>query len=94
MKLQVLDRIEQYSDWHEIYINGDLVFEGEASERDLKLTVETVLGYLADKVEVDVEIRKFYIDYSPDENEEYSPPLHSMTGETYWEDWERAEKYE
>jgi hypothetical protein len=94
MFIQILDRFEPHSEWHEIYINGDLVFEGEIPKQGLDFAINKLLEWLHGKTELDVETRKFIVDYSPDEHKEYSPPLHSITGETYWEDWEKAKENE
>jgi hypothetical protein len=92
-KLEVLQR--QLSSWKEIYINGDLIYEGEDGDNlNWNHPLREFLVWLKEKF-CTVEIRVFYIDYEYDENsgKEYTPPLHSIDGKNYWNDWWNAEDY-
>ncbi len=89
MKIQILDRFDLTSEWHEFYANGDLLFEGESPPQP---QFQVFLGWLANQPDVDVEVRVFLIEYEHKEGEEYMPPIRSMTGELYWSDWENAER--
>lgn len=89
MKIQILDRYEVNSDWHEIYADGELLYEGELTVTKL---LNRFIVWLSEKHEAEIEIREITLDYKPEEGEEYTPPLHAMTGESYWSDWENAEK--
>lgn len=81
MKIQILVRFEPLSDWYEIYVNGKFVYDGE---RPLDTTI---LKWLTENTEVEIEIRYFTIESN---KEDYSPPLRSIDGENYWSDWEEA----
>lgn len=85
MKIQVLNRYEPLSDWQEVYINGELIYDGEAMfEQPAKLLLE----WFAKQDDMDVEIRSYTI--STEITNTYDPPLYSMTGKNYWSDWEKA----
>ncbi len=88
MKIQILNRFEPTSEWHEVYANGDLLFEGESPPQ---AQLQVFLGWLTLQSEMDVEIRTYTVQYEQMEGEEYMPPVRSMTGELYWSDWEYAE---
>ena len=85
MKIQILDRYEPKSEWHELYANGDLLYEGE-------LTVSTFLRrfleWLGERHDVEVEIRDVIVEYDGDPSGDYKAPVHAITGESYWDDWE------
>lgn len=87
MKIQILDRYVKADDWHEIYANGELLYEGEIEAIQL---LDTFLKWLGDREGVEVEIRFITPAYEYDGIGDYEPPLHSMTGENYWSDWEIA----
>jgi hypothetical protein len=87
MLIQILDRYETESDWHEIYANGELLYEGELTVTRL---LQRFLTWLAEKENVELEIRDVVFSYETPEDGEYAPPLHSMTGESYWSEWETA----
>lgn len=88
MKIQILVRFEPLSDWYEIYINEKFVYDGEHP------LDTTILSWLAENTDIEIEIRYFTID--PEElvgalpAGSYAPPLHSLDGNNYWHDWERA----
>ena len=88
MKIQILDRYIEADDWHEIYANGELLFEGELHAVKL---LDIFLSWLAKREGVEVEIRFITPAYEYDGVGDYDPPLHSMTGENYWSDWEKAD---
>ena len=87
MKIQILDRYIKADDWHEIYINGELLFEGELDKLTL---MEMFIGWLSTQEGFEVEMRCYEPLYEYDGVGDYEPPLHSMTGEDYWSDWEKA----
>ena len=87
MKIQILDRYVKADDWHEIYVNGEILFEGEL---DAITLVQKLLNWLAEKEGVEIETRFITPAYEYDGVGDYEPPLHSMTGENYWSDWEKA----
>lgn len=89
MKIQILNRYETGSDWHEIYANGELLYEGELTITNL---LQAFLEWLATKNDVEIEMRFKTFTYETPENGEYAPPLHSMTGELYWDEWETADE--
>ncbi len=87
MKIQILDRYVKADDWHEIYVNGELLFEGEL---DTFFLLRRFLEWLAEKEGVEIELRHYEPPYEYDGVGDYEPPLHSMNGENYWGDWEKA----
>jgi hypothetical protein len=87
MKIQILDRYILEDDWHEIYANGELIFEGEVHAVKL---LDVFLKWLGDKEDVEVEVRFYEPEYEYDGTGEYEPPLHSINGKDYWSDWEKA----
>jgi hypothetical protein len=92
-KLEILQR--QLSSWRELYVNGDLVYEGEDGDNlNWNRVLRCFLQWLGERF-CTVEVRVFYIDYDYDEKsgKEYTPPLHSIDGKNYWNDWLDAEDY-
>ncbi len=89
MKIQILNRYEPTSEWHEIYANGTLLFEGESAPH---AQLQIFMGWLAQQPDVEIEIRAFTVEYEQRESEDFMPPLRAMTGDLYWSDWERAEE--
>lgn len=87
MKIQILDRYVKADDWHEVYINGELLFEGELNELTL---IEMFIVWLSMQEDFEVEMRYYEPEYEYDGVGDYEPPLHSMDGENYWSDWEIA----
>jgi HD-like signal output (HDOD) protein len=86
MKIQILDRYEPKSEWHEIYANGELLYEGELT---LTTFLKRFLEWLGEHHDVEVETKYVIVEYDDDENEEYTAPVHAITGELYWSDWEK-----
>jgi len=87
MKIQILDRYVKADDWHEIYANGELLYEGEIEAIHL---LDVFLRWLGGREGVEVEIRFYEPPYEYNGVGDYEPPLHSMDGENYWNDWEKA----
>lgn len=87
MKIQVLDRYEPKSEWHEIYADGELLYEGELT---ITVFLRRFLEWLGERHDVEVEIRDVIVEYD-DEGGEYNAPVHAITGELYWSDWEKEE---
>ncbi len=87
MKIQILYRYEPNSEWHEIYANGDLLFEGDFP---IEFQAQVFINWLDKQPEMEVEIRNITVEYIQGPGEDYMPPVHSMTGESYWSDWENA----
>lgn len=88
MKIQILDRYVKADDWHEIYVNGELLYEGEIEAVKL---LDVFLKWLGDREGVEVETRFYEPPYEYDGIGDYEPPLHSMDGKNYWSDWEKAD---
>ncbi len=88
MKIQILDRYEPTSEWHEIYVNGWLLFEGEQPPEP---QFQIFVAWLKGQTEMDVEVRAFTVEYEQKDGEDYMPPVRAMTDEIYWSDWEKAE---
>lgn len=87
MKIQILTRHEPKSDWYEIYADRELIYEGELTVTNL---LNSLMTWLANKDGVEIELRKITIEYNGDDSEDYRPPLHAITAESYWSDWENA----
>ena len=87
MVIQILDRFEPTSEWHEIYANGTLLFEGEQAPHS---QLQIFIGWLANQDDMDVDVRAFTVEYEQKVDDDFMPPLHAMTGDLYWDDWERA----
>ncbi len=88
MKIQILDRYEPTSEWHELYANETLLFEGESPPH---AQLQLFMAWLAQQPDIEVEIRAFTVEYKQKEGQEFMPPLRTMTGDLYWSDWEKAE---
>jgi hypothetical protein len=88
MEIQILHRFEPTSDWHEIYANGLILFEGDQPPH---AQFQIFTSWLADRPEIDLEVRAFTVEYEQGEGDDFMPPLRAMTGESYWSDWDRAE---
>jgi len=86
MKIKILDRV--CDDWHEIYANGELIFEGELTA---EILLQRILDWLGRQKEIKVEFKAYHPPYEYDGKGDYEPPLHTMTGENYWSDWEKAD---
>ena len=81
-------------DWVEFYVDGKLIYEQEFISR-VNLFASFFMEALA-HTGIDLEYRIYKIPYEYDEEseEDYAAPLHSMTGENYWSDWDIADKVE
>jgi len=88
MKMQVLFR--GVDDWEEVYINGELIHESVTDDL-APPKFDRLLDWLLKQPEIDLEYRIFFPDYKYGGEGDYKPPLHIMTGETYWADWEKGQ---
>ena len=87
MKIQVLDRI--CSDWHELYVNGEIIYEGEHPTLPGGV-LNSFLLWLGEQEDINLEFRVYHVHYEHNKDGEYEPPLRIMTGMEYWEDYEKA----
>lgn len=87
MRIQILDRYEPKSNWHEVYINGEILFEGELG---VPIQFQALVDWLSRQPEIEIEIRAFTVEYAQKGEAEYMPPLRAMTGDLYWSDWDVA----
>jgi hypothetical protein len=84
LSIKILER--DADDWHELYVNGNLVYEGHEGSNDFFLAFVRAFDGIGNIV--DFEFRKIMLDL--DGATENTAPLHCFTDQTYWHDWEFA----
>lgn len=94
-RLRIL--VRYVDDWAEIYLEGELTYEGSSSNMEFGIKMlRSLTGWLNEAHDWDIEYRVFKSDYEFNEevDKNYNPPLFTITGEKYWSDWDRAERME
>lgn len=90
-RIEILQRT--VDDWKELYINGELRYEGDEFDIVENDEALAIIKWLDGKL-CHVEVRIYAPNFKYDEktNKEYDAPLNVITNKNYWEDWDKAEK--